>query len=128
MKKVINYKWRNRIEEITDSDHRIGTDILLIEDVDALRVNSVMKDRPYKIDMTFAVIIDKGEALFKIGVRQYHLKAPAVMIMMTGQVFELIWYSDDLMGRAIAMSNLFVDPLFAGADSRLTHKIGRAHV
>lgn len=81
MKKVINYKWRNRIEEITDSDHRIGTDILLIEDVDALRADSVMKDRPYKIDMTFAVIIDKGEALFKIGVRQYHLKAPAVMIV-----------------------------------------------
>lgn len=123
MKKVINYKWRNRIEEITDSDHRIGTDILLIEDVDALRANSVMKDRPYKIDMTFAVIIDKGEVLFKIGVRQYHLKAPAVMIMMAGQVFELIWYSDDLMGRAIVMSNLFVDPLFAGADSRLTHRL-----
>ena len=48
MKKVINYKWRNRIEEITDSDHRIGTDILLIEDVDALRANSVMKDRDRK--------------------------------------------------------------------------------
>lgn len=120
---IISYKWRNRIDEITPSNLRIGTDVLIIEDANAIRAERVIDEAPFKVDMSMVIIYDRGEAVFKIDVHKYHIKAPAVIIIMVGQTCELISYSKDLHGRAIAMSSTFTDSLFVGSEEGYTHKL-----
>ena len=116
--KITNLKWRCRLEEITPEDHRIGTDILLIEDADGLRADRLIGSNPFKIDMSMAIIYDQGEAVSNINMREYHIQAPAVLIVMHGQTCEPISYSDDLQSRAIVMSPAFTDSLFVNAESQ----------
>lgn len=120
---IISYKWRNRIDEITPSNLRIGTDVLIIEDANAIRAERVIDEAPFKVDMSMTIIYDSGEAVFKIDMHKYHIKAPAVIIIMVGQTCELISYSNDLQGRAIVMSNTFTDSMFVGSDGGYTHKL-----
>ena len=122
-KQVIHYKWHNYIDKITSKDLRIGTDVILIEDANAIRAERMIGQEPFKVDMSMAIIYDRGEAIFKIDVHKYHVKAPAVIIIMVGQTCELISYSNDLQGRAIVMSNSFTDTLFVGAEGDYTHKL-----
>ncbi|MBR5863155.1 MAG: AraC family transcriptional regulator [Alistipes sp.] len=117
------YKWRNRFEEITPDDYRIGSDILLIEDANAIRAEKVLGMNPFKLDMSMTIIYDKGEAVFKINMHKYHIKAPTVIIVMEGQTCELISFSDDLQGRAIVMSSSFTNSLFVGTKSGYKHKL-----
>ena len=120
---IISYRWRSRINEITPENLRIGTDVLLIEDANAIRAERVIDEAPFKVDMSMAIIYDRGEAVFKIDMHKYHIKAPAVIIIMVGQTCELISYSKDLQGRAIAMSSTFADSLFVGTEGGYTHKL-----
>ena len=117
-KKITNLKWRSRIEDITPQDHRIGTDILLIDDADAIRADRLIGCSPFKVDMSMALIYDQGEAVSKINMREYHIKAPAVLIVMQDQTCEPISYSDDLQSRAIVMSPGFTDSLFVNVESQ----------
>lgn len=124
MKKNIRaYKWRNRIEEIAQVDNCIGTDVILVDDANAIRANRVICNEPFKLDMSMALIYDKGEAVFKIDMHKYHIKAPAVIIIMINQTCELISYSDDLQGRAIAVSKTFTDSLFIGSNNGYLHQL-----
>jgi AraC-like DNA-binding protein len=122
-KQIISYKWRNHIDKITSKDLRIGTDVILIEDANAIRAERMIGKEPFKVDMSMTIIYDRGEAVFKIDMHKYHIKAPAVIIIMVGQTCELISYSKDLQGRAIVMSKTFTDSMFVGSDGGYTHKL-----
>lgn len=122
-KQVISYKWRSHIDKITSKDLRIGTDVILIEDANALRAERMIDIKPFKVDMSMTIIYERGEAVFKIDMHKYHIKAPAVIIIMVGQTCELLSYSKDLQGRAVVMSNTFTDSLFVGAEGDYTHKL-----
>lgn len=121
--KIPYHKWSNRIDEITPNNCRIGTDILLIEDVNAFRANRIITGIPFKIDLSMAIIYDQGKAVFEIDKRKYHIESPAVIIIMAGQTCELISYSENLSGRAIAMSSTFADTLFVGTEGEYAHKL-----
>lgn len=121
--KIRNLNWRDRIEEITPSDHRIGTDILLIEDANAIRAEKITEKKPFKLDVSMAIIYDQGEAVSKINMKEYHIKAPAVLIVMHGHTIEPISYSDDLQGRTIVMSESFTERLFAGSTDVQVHSL-----
>jgi AraC-like DNA-binding protein len=121
--KIRNLNWRDRIEEITPSDHRIDTDILLIEDANAIRAEKITGTKPFKLDVSMAIIYDQGEAVSKINMKEYHIKAPAVLIVMHGHTIEPISYSDDLQGRTIVMSESFTERLFAGSTDVQVHSL-----
>lgn len=121
--RIRNLNWRDRIEEITPSDHRIGTDILLIEDANAIRAEKITGKKPFKLDVSMAIIYDQGEAVSKINMKEYHIKAPAVLIVMHGHTIEPISYSDDLQGRTIVMSESFTERLFAGSTDVQVHSL-----
>lgn len=121
--KVRNLKWRYCIDDITPVDHRIGEDILLIKDANGLRADKFLGKNPFKLDMSMAIIYDRGEAVSKINMKEYHIKAPAVMIMMHGQTIEPISYSEDLKSRAIAMSPSFTDRLFTNTTEIEAHSL-----
>jgi AraC-like DNA-binding protein len=122
-RQIKSYKWRNNIDKITSKDLRIGTDVLLIEDANAIRAERMIGKEPFKVDMSMTIIYDRGEAVFKIDMHKYHIKAPAVIIIMVGQTCELISYSNDLQGRAIVMSKTFTDSMFVGSEGGYTHKL-----
>ncbi len=121
--KARNLKWRCRIDDITPADHRIGEDILLIKDANGLRADKFLGKNPFKLDMSMAIIYDHGEAVSRINMKEYHIKAPAVMIMMHGQTIEPISYSEDLKSRAIAMSPSFTDRLFTNTTEIEAHSL-----
>ena len=116
--KITNLKWRNRINDVTPEDHRIGTDILLIEDANAIRAERYIGCNPFKVDVSMALIYEQGEAVLRINMKEYHIKAPVVLIVMHGQTCEPISYSDNLQSRAIVMSPAFTDSLFANEEGQ----------
>ena len=97
--------------DTTINEYRIGDDVILIGDAGAERASRYI-GHPFKIEESMTIIYDKGEVVFNINMQQYHFKAPAVIVVMTGQTCELVSYSNDLRSRAIAMSRFFTDNMF----------------
>lgn len=117
--KVSYIQWRNRIEEITPADHRLGTDILLIDNAQAV-VDMTLDEEPFKLDMTMALIYEQGSADLKINMKQLHIEAPAVLIVLNGQIYEPLYSSEDLKTKVILMSREFSDSLFVGTSQTLS--------
>lgn len=114
-------KWRNRVDEITPADHRIGTDILLIQGDSSDRV-PFGGDEPFKLDMTMTIIYEKGTADLKINMKEYHVVAPSVLIVMNDQIYQPLGASDDLQCKIILMSRSFADSLFVNISNVLPLK------
>lgn len=123
MKEKISYlKWRNRIAEIIPEDHRIGTDLLLIDEEKIAREGKLLDCEIFKVDATMALLYDKGTVDFKLNMKSYHIEAPAVLIVLYDQICQPMSYSEDLKCRAIVMSKEFSDSMFANSSSLMPLK------
>ena len=113
-KKMIPYlKWRERLNEITPQDHRIGTDIMLIDDADNSRLDLALYSEPFKVDMTMAIIYEKGFVRAKINMVEYKIEAPSVVIIANDSIFLPLEYSEDLKSKIIVMSREFSNSMFS---------------
>ena len=121
-KKITYLKWRNRIEEITPHDHRIGDDIMLIDNIHAKRAEMTLDNEPFKIDMTMAIIYEQGSADLKINMKNYHVEAPAVLLVLNDQIYQPIGHSEDLRSKVIVMSRSFSDSMFINSGEILPLK------
>lgn len=101
-------QWRHRLDEISDTNMRIGTDILLVKDD-----LNMLKDRPFKADVTTCIIYIQGSVRFRINMKELRAEAPCMIIMPYNAIIETIEKSDDLVARAIIMSRSFTDSLFS---------------
>ena len=123
MSRKISYiKWRSSIEDITPADHRIGDDILLIDNSHTMRAELSSDNEPFRIDMTMAIIYEQGSADLKINMRDYHIEAPAVLIVLNDQIYQSAGHSEDLRSKVILMSRSFSDSLFANSGEILPLK------
>ena len=123
MSKKISYiKWRSSIEDITPADHRIGDDILLIDNSHTMRAELSSYNEPFRIDMTMAIIYERGSADLKINMRDYHIEAPAVLLVLNDQIYQSAGHSEDLRSKVILMSRSFSDSLFANSGEILPLK------
>ena len=123
MSKKISYiKWRSNIEDITPADHRIGDDILLIDNSHTMRAELSSDNEPFRIDMTMAIIYEQGSADLKINMRDYHIEAPAVLLVLNDQIYTSAGHSEDLRSKVILMSRSFSDSLFANSGEILPLK------
>ena len=112
--KMIPYlKWRERLNEITPQDHRIGTDIMLIDDADNSRLDLALYSEPFKVDMTMAIIYEKGFVRAKINMVEYKIKAPSVVTIVNDSIFQPLEYSEDLKSKIIVMSREFSNSMFS---------------
>ena len=112
--KMIPYlKWRERLNEITPQDHRIGTDIMLIDDADNSRLDLALYSEPFKVDMTMAIIYEKGFVRAKINMVEYKIEAPSVVIIVNDSIFKPLEYSEDLKSKIIVMSREFSNSMFS---------------
>lgn len=123
MSRKISYiKWRSSIEDITPTDHRIGDDILLIDNSHTMRAALSSDNEPFRIDMTMAIIYEQGSADLKINMRDYHIEAPAVLLVLNDQIYQSVGHSEDLRSKVILMSRSFSDSLFANSGEILPLK------
>lgn len=123
MKEKISYlKWRNRIAEIIPEDHRIGTDLLLIDEEKIAREGKLLDCEIFKVDASMALLYDKGTVDFKLNMKSYHIEAPAVLIVLYDQICQPMSYSEDLKCRAIVMSKEFSNSMFANSSSLMPLK------
>ena len=106
-------KWRERLNEITPQDHRIGTDIMLIDDADNSRLDLALYSEPFKVDMTMAIIYEKGFVRAKINMVEYKIKAPSVVTIVNDSIFQPLEYSEDLKSKIIVMSREFSNSMFS---------------
>lgn len=123
MSRKISYiKWRSSIEDITPADHRIGDDILLIDNSHTMRAELSSDNEPFRIDMTMAIIYERGSADLKINMRDYHIEAPAVLLVLNDQIYQSAGHSEDLRSKVILMSRSFSDSLFTNSGEILPLK------
>ena len=106
-------KWRERLNEITPQDHRIGTDIMQIDDADNSRLDLALYSEPFKVDMTMAIIYEKGFVRAKINMVEYKIEAPSVVIIVNDSIFQPLEYSEDLKSKIIVMSREFSNSMFS---------------
>ena len=106
-------KWRERLNEITPQDHRIGTDIMLIDDADNSRLDLALYSEPFKVDMTMAIIYEKGFVRAKINMVEYKIKAPSVVTIVNDSIFQPLEYSEDLKSKIIVISREFSNSMFS---------------
>ena len=105
MKKTItNFNWRAELEEYKIIDS-IGDDLVL---TDRLIIFSTFH-YPFKVDMANALLCLKGTIKGKINMKPYTTKASEMMIILTGQILELEYVSEDFEGLNIAMSKRFFE-------------------
>lgn len=117
MKKIRYLNWRERIDEITPEDHRIGIDVLLIECKGEEHIGAVYG--PFRSDVSMCLIYTRGCARMRINMQEHTVQSPCVLVVMSGQIYETIEHSEDIEARAIVMSDRFVQSLFP--NSGLSH-------
>lgn len=117
--KITYIKWRNRLEEITPRDHRVGTDLLLIDNSEMMSDASLVHE-PFKVDMTMTIIYEEGSADLMINMQRYHIQAPAVLIIMNDQIYQPLGHSENLKSKVILMSRNFADSLFTNISNAIS--------
>lgn len=106
--KIPYLEWRNRTRIEVPEIHRIGEDLLLIEDYKIKEEYS----EPFKLDITTAIIYEEGSVDMRINMREYHITAPAMVVMMTNQTFQYIPTDSQPKVKAIVLSNKVFEGLF----------------
>ena len=92
------------------------TDTIIIGDDFALATynrieNPCAPSEPYKIPRSIIGIYLSGQCSFKLNLKRYEVKSPAILTLMPGQIIENIEYSPDFEGHAIVLSKRFIDML-----------------
>ena len=113
----INYlEWRNRIRSEVPDTHRLGNDLLLIEDY---KIIDDYKE-PFKLDITTAVIYEEGSAVIRINMKEYHIAAPAMVVMLGDQTFQYLSTDHQPKVKAFVFSNKLLEGLFNDAHTPAT--------
>lgn len=92
------------------------TDTIIIGDDFALATynrieNPCAPSEPYKIPRSIIGVCLAGQCSFKLNLKRYEVKSPAILTLMPGQIIENIEYSPDFEGHAIVLSKRFIDML-----------------
>ena len=105
-------RWRERINDITPKDYRIGSDVIVIPQHPVLELPLGC----FKVDVTTVLIYDKGWARVSINMKEYMVKAPAVLTILPDTTYQYHEHSDDLEYKALVYSKTFTDNMFLNTD------------
>lgn len=102
------YQWRANIDQLTPESHRIGSDLLLIDQKPLEQV----VHRPLRADATTAIIYRQGSATFSINMKRYTIQAPCMLVILENSIYFSEETSEDLSYQVIVMSKRFTEMLF----------------
>lgn len=101
MKNLISLNWRSKLEGMENVN-------FLNDDYYIYRNEKVEPHTgPFKMDMTICGICLKGESKGRVDMIPFEIKAPAISIVLPGQIIEHEYCSDDFEGIYILMSERF---------------------
>lgn len=112
-KKIAYKRWKDRITEITPADHRIGSDLLLIDNASR---NMYVPNGAFRSDAITILLFEAGSARMRINMRECEIKAPCVLMIMKDSIYETIYNSQDIRAKAIIMSGEFLGSLASELD------------
>ena len=105
MKNLISLNWRSKLEGMENVN-------FLNDDYYIYRNEKVEPHTgPFKMDMTICGICLKGESKGRVDMIPFEIKAPAISIVLPGQIIEHEYCSDDFEGIYILMSERFNESL-----------------
>jgi AraC-like DNA-binding protein len=120
MKKQIPLiQWKNNLSEVTPADKRINEDFLLVDQYEVLD----FMYEPFRLDVTTAIFYHEGEGDVLVNMRLYHVKAPAMLIIINDQTMQ--WIPQEKLPKAtcIVMSKkVTVDTFPNKNDTHLLYK------
>lgn len=111
--RISPFNWYNELQNATVD--AIGRDLILFSNPDL----SVVLDQPFKMDITTAIICLSGEMKGNINLEKYHFKAPCLFIVLSEQILQNEYISDDFSGQFIIMSDNFLNSMYLEAHSKL---------
>ena len=104
--------WRERINNITPENYRIGCDVIVVPQHPVLNLPIGC----FKVDVTTILIYDKGWARVSINMKEYLAKAPAVLIILPDSTYQHHEHSEDLEYKVLVYSKSFTDNMFLNTD------------
>lgn len=113
MKNIPYLKWKEHLNKSVPHDHRLGTDVMLIENTHSINAQYPMSS-PFKIDMSMALIFTEGSIRMRINMKEYEFVAPCVVVIVADTIYQIIETSENLNSKAVAMSKDFSNSLFLG--------------
>ena len=72
-------------------------------------IDELVANEPRKLQRAAIVLCTSGSCRVKINLEEYEIKAPQLVTLMPGQVFELLSDIDTLEGYVISLSKRFID-------------------
>ena len=119
-KRVPYLEWRNRTRTEISDTHRIGDDLILIEEYN---IKKEYKE-PFKLDITTAIIYEEGSVNLAINMKEYHISAPAMVVMVSNQTIQYISSDSNMKIKAISFSDKLFSELFK--DSHISASLYRS--
>ena len=104
MEKIIE---QMNIKKLPEDNVVVGEDLALFSFkhfIDELKANE-----PRKLQRAAIVLCTSGSCRLKINLEEYEIKAPQLITLMPGQIFELLSDVNDLEGYVISLSKRFID-------------------
>lgn len=107
-KRIAYHRWRERIAEITPANHRIGTELLLVDKTSKIMY---MPNGAFRNDSITILLFESGWARIRINMKEYEIKSPGVLVIMNDVIYESIYNSPDVQTKAIIMSKEFIESI-----------------
>jgi len=106
MEKVVPFNWLNEFKDLAKADS-IDNDFILL---DKPIITSAL-DFPFKVDVTIGIICIKGTTRGKINLKTYTTTSPGFIIILSDQIMEYEYMSEDFSGLFVIMSKKFTNSL-----------------
>ena len=100
---------------------RLGDDVVLTNYI--YPVHDLPKS--FRVKMPVAVLVEDGSIYMRINLRDIHAEAPALLILSSDDILELIDRSDNLHGKTISMSEHFISQLNLKNNFELLQAVSR---
>jgi hypothetical protein len=101
---INKHSWADELERLIHENMRIGTDFVILE---AFEIPEKMKDAFRVEDYATVIFAEKGEAVFKVDMKDYHVKAPFMFVIMSGKIIHHQYISTDYSATILIAKNSF---------------------
>lgn len=103
-------RWREGLCSTVPDEARIGEDLFLIRNPE----RKYLVSGPFRLDLTISVFLSRGSCRFMADMSGHTVSAPCMFTVSAGQIFQMIWTSDDMETCTVLMSGHFTEEMFIG--------------
>ena len=106
-KNIPYFRRQEHTRVIAPEEYFIGEDIHIIPKPHPIDFS----DGYFKVNEIALIIFEKGETCESVNMQEYHIKAPAVLTILSGSIYSHIWHSEGTECRVLICSKRFIENL-----------------